>query len=144
MALTVSAYNPMTEWKRGVNASIFLNQIPELKPISEWMRPFLNVAPYLFDFLQNPLYNEPLFSRLCLYCYLGKQITAFLRSPCFSVCSISVDESGSQELNSSDSHAFRQHPSCLLESHFLIFANRFFFISTLHQFHHCAVAWPHV
>lgn len=114
-------------------ATIVPNQSESLllqKPssTSECRWPFLHVAAYLYDFLQKPFCNQPfIFMQLCLHCYLCKQIMACQGSQCFSLCSVSVDESCSQDLSSPDLCVLPQLPSCLLESHRLIFANSYSF-----------------
>lgn len=109
-----------------IKAESLLLQKPN--SVSERRWPFLHVAPYLYDFLQKLLYNQPFISmQLCLYCYLCKQIMASQGSQCFSVCSVSVDESYSQDLSSPDLCVLPQLPSCLSESHSLIFANSYYF-----------------
>ena len=129
MAMAVFVYNPVTGVKEWGQESSPLQAYPQIevvflllqKPssISEWRRWFLNVAPYLFDFLQNPFCNQPfIFVQLCFHCHFSKQVTASQRTHGFCVCSISVDESASQDLSSSDLYVLHQHPSCLLEWHF--------------------------
>lgn len=153
MAMAVFVYNPVTgvkEW--GQESSPLQSYSPTevvflllQKPssISEWRRPILNVAPYLSDFLQNLFCNQPfIFIQLCFHCHFSKQITASQRSHGFCVCSISVDE---KCFTGSELFWFVcAPPASFLPTRvtlqFLPIA--FFFISTLHQFHHCAVPWP--